>query len=81
MCFELDSEPPIPRISGAAVSHDDLVLESEDGNRFAAFRALPEAGSGGGPPPRAPPASPPAPPGRKTAAPEAPLGEMSRPGS
>src|SRR5438445_5746484 len=42
MCFELDSEPPIPRISGAAVSHDDLVLDSEDGNRFAAFRALPE---------------------------------------
>src|SRR5438132_3919729 len=42
MCFELDSEPPIPRISGAAVSPDDLVLESEDGNRFAAFRALPE---------------------------------------
>jgi carboxymethylenebutenolidase len=42
MCFELDSEPPIPRISGAAVSHDDLVLESEDGNRFGAFRALPE---------------------------------------
>jgi carboxymethylenebutenolidase len=42
MCFEVDSEPPIPRISGAAVSHDDLVLESEDGNRFAAFRALPE---------------------------------------
>jgi carboxymethylenebutenolidase len=42
VCFELDSEPPIPRISGAAVSHDDLVLESEDGNRFAAFLALPE---------------------------------------
>jgi len=42
MCFELDSEPPIPRISGAAVSHDDLVLESEDGNKFAAFRALPD---------------------------------------
>src|SRR5262249_15093694 len=42
MCFDLDSEPPVPRISGAAVSHDDLVLESEDGNRFAAFRALPE---------------------------------------
>jgi carboxymethylenebutenolidase len=42
MCFDLDSEPPIPRISGAAVSHDDLVLESDDGNRFAAFRALPE---------------------------------------
>ena len=42
MCFEPDSEPPIPRISGAAVSHDDLVLDSEDGNRFAAFQALPE---------------------------------------
>jgi carboxymethylenebutenolidase len=42
MCFDVDSEPPIPRISGAAVSHDDLVLESEDGNRFAAFRALPD---------------------------------------
>jgi carboxymethylenebutenolidase len=42
MCFETDSEPPIPRISGAAVSHDDLVLESDDGNRFAAFRALPD---------------------------------------
>ena len=46
MCFELDSEPPIPRISGAAVSHDDLVLESEDGNRFAAFRAMPESVDG-----------------------------------
>ena len=43
MCFDLDSEPPIPRISSAAVSHDDLTLESEDGNRFAAFRALPDA--------------------------------------
>jgi carboxymethylenebutenolidase len=42
MCFDVDSEPPIPRISGAAVSHDDLVLESPDGNRFAAFRAVPD---------------------------------------
>jgi carboxymethylenebutenolidase len=42
MCFDVDSEPPIPRISGAAVSHDDLVLDSEDGNKFAAFRALPD---------------------------------------
>jgi len=41
MCFDVDSEPPIPRISGA-VSHDDLALESEDGNKFAAFRAVPE---------------------------------------
>jgi carboxymethylenebutenolidase len=42
MCFDVDSEPPIPRISGAAVSHDDLVLSSDDGNQFAAFRALPD---------------------------------------
>jgi carboxymethylenebutenolidase len=42
MCFDTDSSPPIPVISGAAVSHDDLVLEAADGNRFAAFRAAPE---------------------------------------
>ncbi|MHB8470138.1 MAG: dienelactone hydrolase family protein [Gaiellaceae bacterium] len=45
MCFELDSLPPIPVVSGAAVSHDDLVLESADGNSFAAFRARPEEAS------------------------------------
>ena len=39
MCFELDSLPPVLAISGAAVSHDDLVLEARDGNRFAAFLA------------------------------------------
>ena len=42
MCFDLDSAPPIPIISGAAVSHDDVVLEASDGNRFAAFLAVPE---------------------------------------
>ena len=42
MCFELDSVPPIPVISGAAVSHEDLVLEAGDGNRFAAFLATPD---------------------------------------
>ncbi len=42
MCFELDSVPPIPVIRGAAVSHEDLVLESADGNRFAAFAATPD---------------------------------------
>jgi carboxymethylenebutenolidase len=42
VCFELDSVPPIPVISGASVSHQDLVLEAEDGNRFAAFLATPE---------------------------------------
>jgi carboxymethylenebutenolidase len=42
VCFDLDSEPPVPSISGAAVSHDDLILEAADGNRFAAFVATPE---------------------------------------
>jgi carboxymethylenebutenolidase len=42
MCFDSDSLPPIPVISGAAVSHDDLVLEATDGNRFAAFSASPD---------------------------------------
>jgi carboxymethylenebutenolidase len=42
MCFDLDSAPPIPAISGAAVSHDDLVLEAADGNRFAGFLARPD---------------------------------------
>ena len=48
MCFELDSVPPIPVISGAAVSHDDLVLDASDGNRFAAFIATPEEPKGAG---------------------------------
>jgi carboxymethylenebutenolidase len=42
MCFDLDSAPPIPVISGAAVSHDDLVLEAADGNLLAAFAAAPD---------------------------------------
>lgn len=48
MCFELGSLPPIPFASGAAVSHDDLVLEARDGNRFAAFLATPDVPSGVG---------------------------------
>ena len=42
MCFDLDSSPPIPPLEGGAVDHRDLELESADGNRFAAFAALPE---------------------------------------
>ena len=48
MCFDLDSLPPVPVISGAAVSHDDLELEAADGNRFAAFVATPDEPSGTG---------------------------------
>jgi carboxymethylenebutenolidase len=36
----------VPRISGAAVSHDDVVLEAADGNRFAAFVATPDEPAG-----------------------------------
>jgi carboxymethylenebutenolidase len=45
VCFELDSLPPIPVIKGAALSHEDLVLEASDGNRLAAFAALPDDGA------------------------------------
>jgi carboxymethylenebutenolidase len=48
MCFELDSLPPVPAVSGAAVPHRDLVLEAADGTRFAAFAAIPEERSGNG---------------------------------
>jgi carboxymethylenebutenolidase len=46
MCFEPDSLPPIPVLTGAAVSHRDLELEAADGNRFAAFAAEPDEPSG-----------------------------------
>jgi len=42
LCFDPDSSPPIPAISGAAVSHEELELEAADGNRLAAFAALPD---------------------------------------
>ena len=41
-----DSSPPIPAIRGAAVAHDQLVLEASDGNRFAAFEATPDRPTG-----------------------------------
>ncbi len=48
MCFDHDSLPPVPVIRGAAVSHDELVLEASDGNRFAAFVAEPDGPGGAG---------------------------------
>lgn len=48
MCFEPDSQPPIRPLSGAAISHDDLVLEAADGNCFAAFVAVPDEPSDAG---------------------------------
>ena len=48
MCFDSDSEPPIPRIAGAAVSHDDLALTSADGTELAAFLATPDGEASAG---------------------------------
>jgi carboxymethylenebutenolidase len=46
MCFELDSLPPIPQISGGApVRSEDVVLEAADGTRLAAFAAQPDDGA------------------------------------
>ncbi len=47
MCFDDDSSPPIPPLSGAAVSHADLTLEAADGNTFAAFLAEAEENGAG----------------------------------
>ena len=48
MCFDSDSLPPIPVLSGGALTHEDLVLEADDGAKFAAFAALPDEPSGAG---------------------------------
>jgi len=48
VCHQADSSPPIPVIRGAAVSHEDLILEAADGNRFAAFLAQPDEGAAAG---------------------------------
>jgi carboxymethylenebutenolidase len=48
MCFDLDSLPPIPPISGASVAHEDLELVASDGTHLAAFAALPDEPSGVG---------------------------------
>lgn len=46
MCFPADALPPITPIAGAAVAHEDLILESRDGTKFAAFAARPSDPSG-----------------------------------
>lgn len=39
MCFDHDSRPPIPSISGASVETRSLTLTAADGNELAAFSA------------------------------------------
>jgi carboxymethylenebutenolidase len=46
MCFDLDSHPPIPPITGGAVDVEELVIRSGDGGRFAALLARAEQPSG-----------------------------------
>jgi carboxymethylenebutenolidase len=48
VCFELDSLPPVPVIEGGALEHRDVTLEAADGNRFAAFAAIPDEPTGNG---------------------------------
>ncbi len=48
MCFPYDARPPITPIAGAAVDSEDLVLQSKDGTKFAAFVARAENPSGAG---------------------------------
>jgi carboxymethylenebutenolidase len=39
MCFDVDSQPPIPHLHGAVVRNEELVLAAVDGARFNAFAA------------------------------------------
>ncbi len=39
MCFDHDSHPPIPEITGGALDAQELVLVAADGTRFAAYEA------------------------------------------
>jgi carboxymethylenebutenolidase len=45
MCYGDDARPPAPPVLGPVGEHGDLVLESADGTRFAAYHAHPEAAS------------------------------------
>jgi carboxymethylenebutenolidase len=46
MCFDADSEPPIPILAGAAVDGHRIELTASDGTHFAAFSARPSAPTG-----------------------------------
>ena len=46
MCFDLDSQPPIEPIAGAAVDGKLITLKASDGVDFSAFHAIPDKPSG-----------------------------------
>ncbi|MFF5206466.1 dienelactone hydrolase family protein [Streptosporangium sp. NPDC000396] len=46
MCHTTDSRPPAGPIAGQVADHGPVELASEDGNRFAAYRAAPAAPNG-----------------------------------
>ena len=48
MCHDFNAQPAITPVSGAAVDSEDLVLESEDGTKFAAFLARSGDANGAG---------------------------------
>jgi carboxymethylenebutenolidase len=48
MCFDVDSRPPIPQIAGGALDAGPVMLTSEDGTEFDAFRAVAAEPTGAG---------------------------------
>ncbi len=45
MCYGDEARPPAPPVQGPVGDHDDLVLTSADGTRFAAYQAHPGVAS------------------------------------
>jgi carboxymethylenebutenolidase len=43
MCYDDDARPPLPEGASGAANGEELTLTASDGNRFAAYRALPAA--------------------------------------
>src|SRR5215468_1703858 len=41
MCYDDNARPPMPHGGGGAIDTEDIVLTASDGNRFAAFLAVP----------------------------------------
>jgi carboxymethylenebutenolidase len=48
MCFDVDSRPPIAPMAGGAIDSERVVLQADDGNRFAAFRVRAAHDAAGG---------------------------------